>query len=115
MHTKVIPRVRPVPALERVLDALAHELIESSDEELLAVAADLGMNLTMRESAAFAGLKYPAAPRIEDFFDVPALQRESLPGQRGASPLPDTGSTRRLARRKRRSDPPDEGGNSGAD
>ncbi len=70
MRTKLTVRQKVV-AFERVLEALARDLAEASDEELLGAASDLGMDLTMRGSAAFTGLKYPATPQASDFFDVP--------------------------------------------
>jgi hypothetical protein len=69
MHTK-IEKHRQMKALEHVLDALAQELIQSTDEELLQAARDLGMDPAMRGSAAFIGLKYPSLPQPSDFFDV---------------------------------------------
>ncbi len=69
MHTKMTVRHK-VAAFERLLEALAQELVESSDEELLAAASDLGMDLRMRGSAAFVGLKYPAVPGFSDFFEA---------------------------------------------
>jgi len=59
---------RPEISLSRLLNAFEQELIDATDEEILAAAADLGMNPAMRGSAAFAGLKYPANPRYADFF-----------------------------------------------
>jgi hypothetical protein len=67
MGTKVTA-ARPEISLSRLLEALEQELIEASDEEIMAAAADLGMNPKMKGSAAFAGLKYPANPRLSDFF-----------------------------------------------
>ena len=67
MRTKV-SQVFPETALERILDALEHELIEASDAEVLAAADDLGMKPRMKGSAAFLGLRYSAALRAEDFF-----------------------------------------------
>lgn len=61
---------QPSQVLERVLDALGRELIEATDEELVEAAASLGMNPLMNGSAAFAGLKYAAMPRLADFFNV---------------------------------------------
>jgi hypothetical protein len=59
----------PAPDPEHSLNALQQqELIDASDEEIMAAAADLGMNPAMKGSAAFAGLKYPANPRFSDFF-----------------------------------------------
>ncbi len=65
-----VKRSSPEVALERVLDALAQELIEVCDEEILETAKDLGMNLAMKESAAFAGVTYAARMRAADFFDL---------------------------------------------
>jgi hypothetical protein len=56
--------------LLRVLDALAQEVIDASDEEILEAARDLGIDLTMKESAAFAGVTYTARPQLSDFFDI---------------------------------------------
>jgi hypothetical protein len=67
MRTKVTA-ARPEILLSRLLEALEQELIEASDEEIMAAAADLGMNPRMKGSAAFLGLKYPANPRLSDFF-----------------------------------------------
>lgn len=50
---------RPEASLEHVLTALERELLEASDEEILAAAAELGMNPSMRGSAAFVGVKSP--------------------------------------------------------
>jgi len=62
----------PVSALTRVLDALEKDLLEAPDEEILQAAKDLGMNPEMRGSAAFQGLKFPAKPKISDFFNLDA-------------------------------------------
>jgi hypothetical protein len=42
--------------LDGLLDALEQELTEATDEEILAAAGDLGMNPTMKGSAAFFGV-----------------------------------------------------------
>jgi hypothetical protein len=68
MPAKVI-RVFPETALERILDALEHELIEASDADILEAAHDLGMKPEMKGSAAFLGLRYPGVHRPEDYFD----------------------------------------------
>jgi hypothetical protein len=47
---------RPDSALERLLLALEDELLEATDEEILAAAHELGMNPAMKGSAAFFGL-----------------------------------------------------------
>lgn len=41
---------------ERLLAALERELIEATDEEVLAAAKELGMNPSMKGSAAFFGI-----------------------------------------------------------
>ena len=58
MRTK-LTITEPQAALDRVLDALAHELIEVSEDEILAAAKELGMNPMMKGSAAFLGLRIP--------------------------------------------------------
>ena len=50
---------RPEVSLEQVLTALERELIDATDEEVLAAAAELGMNPSMKGSAAFLGVKSP--------------------------------------------------------
>jgi hypothetical protein len=79
MRSKV--KRAPVTArLERLIDALAMELAEASDEEVLQACADLGMNPHMRGSAAFIGLKGASVSdwRLEDFFDLQTLKRMQL-------------------------------------
>jgi hypothetical protein len=49
-------RAHPELALERLLLALERDVIDSTDEELLAAARELGMNPAMKGSAAFSGL-----------------------------------------------------------
>jgi hypothetical protein len=56
--------------LARILQALEQELLDASEEEVLAAAAELGMNPKMKGSALFAGLKYPATPQLSDFFEL---------------------------------------------
>ena len=68
MPTKVT-QLFPETTLERILEALERELIEATDEEILAAAHDLGMKPEMKGSAAFLGLRYPAVRRREEFFD----------------------------------------------
>jgi hypothetical protein len=63
-------RTDPAAALTRLMNALEAVLIESSDEEIMEAAMDLGMNPKMKGSAAFAGLKYPIKPRESDFYDL---------------------------------------------
>ncbi len=66
----------------RLLDALAQEAIDASDEEITGAATDLRMDLNKRESAAFAGLTYFARPRLSDFFDVDRFTSLQAPEQR---------------------------------
>ena len=69
MREKMMLIDSPV-ALTRLLDALEAILIESTDEEIMQAAKDLGMNPQMKGSGAFAGMKYPAKPMPSDFYDV---------------------------------------------
>ena len=107
MHTK-IARVRKVAALERVLEALGQELIESTDEELLRAAQDLGMDPKMRGSAAFLGLKYLAVSRPSEYFDVATLQLRQL-GAAG-TPIVLAVPGKRLRPKKKPKNPPGRGG-----
>jgi hypothetical protein len=50
---------KPDVSLESLLTALERELIGATDEEVLAAAAELGMNPSMKGSAAFVGVKSP--------------------------------------------------------
>jgi hypothetical protein len=75
-------KTTPSVALNRVLDGLEHEIIEASDEEILAAARELGMDLRMRESAAFAGVKYPSRPQLSDFFDMEGVREIQEQAQR---------------------------------
>jgi hypothetical protein len=74
MRTK-LTQAFPETALERILEALEHELIEASDAEILEAADDLGMKPRMKGSAAFLGLRYSVALRAEDFFGAEWLRR----------------------------------------
>ncbi len=68
MRTEVKVRF-PEQRLERVLEALEHELLEATEAEILRAAHDLGMKPEMKGSAAFLGLRYAAAhPQFADFF-----------------------------------------------
>ena len=71
----------PEARLTRVLEALERELIDASDEEILAAAMELGMNPKMKGSALFAGLKYPARPQLADFFDLGLGTNASIEAQ----------------------------------
>jgi hypothetical protein len=63
-------------ALERVLLGLERELLDATDEELVAAAADLGMDVTMKGSAAFLGVLHSLPRRIEDIFDCDDLRAD---------------------------------------
>lgn len=69
MRPKVKKMAASTTTLARLLEALEHELIEATDEEVLDAARALGMNPGMKGSAAFAGLKYFANPQLSDFFE----------------------------------------------
>ena len=75
-------RTSPEVALTRILDAVAQELVSVSDEEVLEAAKQLGMDLSMKESAAFAGLTYPAKPQLCDFFDLEVCKSLHAPVKR---------------------------------
>jgi hypothetical protein len=81
MRTKV-RAPSPVIRLTRILEALELELIEATDEEILAAAKDLGMNLEMKGSAAFMGLKYFSRPQLSDFFDLETWRSGEDPGDK---------------------------------
>lgn len=81
MRTKV-KSVTPDKRLMHILDALAQEAIEASDEEVAEAATDLRMDLNSRESAAFAGLTYFARPQLSEFFDVEVPRRLPAPSER---------------------------------
>ncbi len=66
---KPLKRVSAEVALGRVVAALERELIEATDEDIRAAAQELGMDLNCRESAAFAGLRFPSRPQFSDFFE----------------------------------------------
>jgi hypothetical protein len=55
---------RPDSTLERLLLALEDELLEATDEEVLAAARDLGMKPEMKASSAFFGLTMLVRPMI---------------------------------------------------
>jgi hypothetical protein len=53
---------RPDSALERLLVALEDELLQATDEEVLAAAHELGMNPAMKGSSAFIGVTMLVRP-----------------------------------------------------
>lgn len=108
MRTKMT-QIFPETALERILEALEHELITATDEEILEAAENLGMKPRMKGSAAFLGLRYPHQHRPEDFFDPRWMMRvlndprriwlasEALP----AEPVPARGAPSQRSTRRR--------------
>jgi hypothetical protein len=54
---------RPDLAFERMLGTLERDLLDATDEEILAAAKELGMNPGMKGSAAFIGVLLLARPR----------------------------------------------------
>ena len=88
----------PDTALTRILLALERELLDASEEEIIAAAKDLGMNPEMKGSAAFAGLKYPAKPQISDFFEFEVCRNAQLDVDRAADAVRMT--RKRLPRSK---------------
>jgi len=100
-----------VAGFERVLEALAQELVDSTDDELLEVAKDLGMNPAMRGSAAFIGLRYPATHRPADFFQLPVLHPHfRIETKPASNALP--AARKRLTERHKRRKPQRGGGES---
>ena len=61
----------PQISLERLLLALESELLEAPEEEMLAAAAELGINPAIKGSAAFFGVTVPLRSwrRVEGFHE----------------------------------------------
>ena len=79
----------PEVALNRVLAGLEKELVEASDDEIVQAAEDLGMNVKMKGSAAFIGVKYTVPKNAAEIFDLADLRRfyvESMQKQRAFLP-----------------------------
>jgi hypothetical protein len=74
MRTKVKVASSEI-VLTRILEAFGQELIDVSDDEILEAAKELGMDLQMKGSAAYAGLTFPAKWQLSDFFEVEAMQQ----------------------------------------
>jgi hypothetical protein len=89
MRTKV-KRSSPEVTLARIIDALAREAMEATDEELAEAAKGLRMDLNSHQSVAFAGVMHFAQPKISDFFDleVPRSSLVSTEGLAYNSPVP---------------------------
>jgi hypothetical protein len=93
----------PEAALARIVSALGQELLDASDEEILAAAKDLGMNPGMKGSAAFLGLKYLRHAPPEwwlEGFDAALLARLGMPGREPSElgPVPSLTAPRRSRR-----------------
>jgi hypothetical protein len=89
MRTKVKKTsASPEAKLTRVLEALEQELIDASDEEIMATAMELGMNPKIKGSALFVGLKYPARPQLSDFFEVGVGANASLEAPKAPAATP---------------------------
>jgi hypothetical protein len=68
--------MHPEQRLERLLVALERDVLDATDEEILAAARELGMNPAMKGSAAFFGVMRLAR--------VPSLPGKSLRGKYGS-------------------------------
>jgi hypothetical protein len=101
MYTKLTLRT-PEAALAQVLDALEHELVAATDEEILEAAKDLGMNPMMKGSAAFFGLHYSQAMQWADFFASEELKTALLRSV-NLRAVPETEPKRKARRLKRES------------
>ena len=99
MRTKVKKESSEL-ALMRILDAFARELVDVSDEEILEAAQALGMDPRTRESAAFAGVIYPARWQPSDFFDTGTRKGLQTPAGRiaGDPPAEQKNNSRRSRR-----------------
>ncbi|HEY2591549.1 MAG TPA: hypothetical protein VGI35_08150, partial [Steroidobacteraceae bacterium] len=53
---------RPELGLERVLAALEHDLLDATDQEIREAANELGMNPTLKGSAALFGVTFTIKP-----------------------------------------------------
>jgi hypothetical protein len=95
MRNKVT-RTPPDVVLNRVLAGLERELVDATDEEIAQAAADLGMDLKMKGSAAFIGVKYTFPKHASEIFDLEELRRFYLEYQRAQqASLPKRGTKAR--------------------
>ena len=76
-------------ALRRLLDAFELELLEATDEEIMAAARDLGQDPRMKTSAVFAGLTYPTKWQLQDFFELDEIKRVLLEAKASTAKLPN--------------------------
>jgi hypothetical protein len=84
--------VKALAALTRLIEAVELELINTSDDEIRDAARDLGMDLSMKQSAAFSGLNYPAKPQLSDFFEFGMCRTDvfvEATNQLGFGPTPN--------------------------
>ena len=102
----------PEVVLNRVLAGLEKELVEATDEEIELAAQDLGMNLKMKGSAAFIGVKYTMPKSASDIFDLAQLRRfyveSGLVGRRTLLPPKGARKTRSYHPKPGRKDRDDE-------
>jgi hypothetical protein len=75
----------PELALERILIALERDVIDATDEDFLTAARELGMNPSMKGSAAFFGVTRPATWPRET-----GEQKNTPGGQRRTKPIEAT-------------------------
>jgi hypothetical protein len=80
----------PELTLERTLLALERDVLDATDEELMTAARELGMNPTMKGSAAYFGVtllaRLQARPRAPDKQEAPPDRRSTKSdGRRGAA------------------------------
>jgi hypothetical protein len=68
----------PEAVLTRVIEGLEPDLVNATDEDVTQAARDLGMDLSMKGSAAFMGLKPPFKLSLSEFFDLSTLDAEQL-------------------------------------
>jgi hypothetical protein len=80
-------RVTPEVRLERLLERLSAEVVAATDEEVMRATAALRMNLGMRGTLAFLGLKGPLFPYDADKFPDPGNELGGAAGQEGSRGL----------------------------
>lgn len=85
---------RPELGLERLLIALERDLLDASDEEILAAANELGMKPGMKGSIALFGVTF--ATRLRDQLKSSGRQTKKAPDRAGAT----------RSRRRPKGDPP---------
>jgi hypothetical protein len=73
-----VKSVSPEVVLARVLEGLEPDLVNATDEDITQAAQDLGMDLSMKGSAAFLGLKSPFRLRVSEIFDLSGLDPAQL-------------------------------------